>query len=291
MAVKKRCKDSCDHGSDAKFHGSAGGYNYHACRCESCVKVNSETQRRTCAPGCIHADDSPWHGGRTGYRYHKCRCNRCTTGYSASRVGQANHCADYCIHNGTEAWHGSHSGYTWHSCRCEFCTTASSDKSLIRHNETREWIKASKAFPCTDCRVEYPSYVMDYDHRDPSTKNFELAQPGGRSLDLVKQEIAKCDLVCSNCHSIRTWPKVKDISKLSARRKLIANGKNRPCMNCKISYPLCVMHYDHIDPSSKLFNVSQSTGRSLEEIKIEMAKCHILCANCHRIKTHGKSNQ
>jgi len=46
---------------------------------------------------------------------------------------------------------------------------------------------------------------MDFDHRDGATKIAEisnLAHSGSTKKLLV--EIEKCDLVCSNCHRIRT---------------------------------------------------------------------------------------
>lgn len=58
-----------------------------------------------------------------------------------------------------------------------------------------------------DCGVSYPSYVMDFDHRDPSLKKFELGDALSKvySIQLVLDEIAKCDVVCANCHRIRTY--------------------------------------------------------------------------------------
>jgi predicted nucleic acid-binding Zn ribbon protein len=61
--------------------------------------------------------------------------------------------------------------------------------------------------PCADCHVPYPYYVMQFDHvpgRGP--KRFMLS---GRNLGVyserdIREEIAKCDVVCANCHMIRT---------------------------------------------------------------------------------------
>ncbi len=57
---------------------------------------------------------------------------------------------------------------------------------------------------CADCQIRYPYYVMDFDHvRGKKQSNvMELVS----TLDKVKidAEIAKCEIVCSNCHRIRT---------------------------------------------------------------------------------------
>lgn len=84
-----------------------------------------------------------------------------------------------------------------------------------RSNEIRQLLQAAKDAPCKDCGNKYPYYVMDLDHRDPSTK---CATPSDLlatawTLDRVSAEIAKCDAVCANCHRERTqkqqlWKKV-----------------------------------------------------------------------------------
>lgn len=59
--------------------------------------------------------------------------------------------------------------------------------------------------PCTDCGVSYPYYVMDFDHcRGKKVLNLASAQRVCLSKKKILAEIAKCDLVCSNCHRERT---------------------------------------------------------------------------------------
>lgn len=60
--------------------------------------------------------------------------------------------------------------------------------------------------PCADCGLFYPYYVMDFDHRDPSTKKFGIAVERLRHIPTQRllAEIAKCDVVCANCHRVRT---------------------------------------------------------------------------------------
>jgi hypothetical protein len=64
---------------------------------------------------------------------------------------------------------------------------------------------AAKARPCADCGVQYPCHVMQFDHlRD---KEFGLAGAALISVseDQLLNEIAKCDVVCANCHAERTY--------------------------------------------------------------------------------------
>jgi hypothetical protein len=77
-----------------------------------------------------------------------------------------------------------------------------------RRNQFRKVIDEAKAgVPCADCDIEYPSYVMDFDHRPGETKlhNISNGKMNFGSLEALLAEIAKCDIVCANCHRHRTW--------------------------------------------------------------------------------------
>lgn len=76
---------------------------------------------------------------------------------------------------------------------------------LTRKQKIRELKNKAKDVPCMDCGIKYPPYVMDFDHH--SDKSFELAGASSRFLSIKKviMEIKKCDVVCANCHRIRTF--------------------------------------------------------------------------------------
>jgi hypothetical protein len=58
--------------------------------------------------------------------------------------------------------------------------------------------------PCLDCKEYYPYYVMDFDHvRGKKQANVMELIPT-LSKKRIDQEIAKCEIVCSNCHRVRT---------------------------------------------------------------------------------------
>lgn len=66
---------------------------------------------------------------------------------------------------------------------------------------------ALKAVPCMDCGGRFPPYVMDFDHRDGAAKSMEISNiiRRGWSWQKLAREIALCDIVCANCHRIRTF--------------------------------------------------------------------------------------
>lgn len=58
--------------------------------------------------------------------------------------------------------------------------------------------------PCMDCGKKYPPYVMDFDHRENEKKELLVSKVGAYGMPALLREIQKCDVVCSNCHRIRT---------------------------------------------------------------------------------------
>lgn len=72
-------------------------------------------------------------------------------------------------------------------------------------------------------------------------------------------------------------------------REYIRQVKSQACMDCGVSYPSCVMDFDHRDSKEKESNVASMIARSvgLERLKKEIEKCDVVCANCHRARTFG----
>lgn len=73
-----------------------------------------------------------------------------------------------------------------------------------------------KSAPCMDCGIQYPPYVMQFDHRPDETKKFNLAKMATRGLEVIKAEIAKCDLVCANCHAERSWQRIQRAASITS---------------------------------------------------------------------------
>ena len=70
--------------------------------------------------------------------------------------------------------------------------------------------------------------------------------------------------------------------------RIILGAKTRPCKDCNQSYPVYVMDFDHVK-GAKSFNLGSVTAVTVAESTLlaEIAKCDVVCANCHRIRTYG----
>lgn len=75
--------------------------------------------------------------------------------------------------------------------------------------------KIKEATPCADCGINYPWYVKDFDHvRGTKYKNISRLVFQTASRATIDQELAKCDVVCSNCHRERSFQR-RDWGKLN----------------------------------------------------------------------------
>jgi hypothetical protein len=183
------------------------------------------------------------------------------------------------------------------------------ERVRVRQAATLEFLRDLRRRPCMDCGGSFPPWVMDFDHRDPKTKSFALAAGKAllKSRDVLLAEIAKCDVVCANCHAIRTynWIKSEDIFASRAKgtspyltrktayrethSKLLADLRSVPCLDCGGTFPFFVMQFDHRDSREKRYVVSMMVGRvGRDRILAEVAKCDIVCANCHRERTYQR---
>ena len=97
---------------------------------------------------------------------------------------------------------------------------------------------------------------------------------------------------CKKCKSLQASLRKRELKKKCIEYK---GGK---CERCGlISDHTTIYDFHHTDPSKKDFSVSEYTDKRskkgvLDELlKIELDKCLLVCANCHRVEhdtLHGK---
>ena len=58
---------------------------------------------------------------------------------------------------------------------------------------------------CADCETKN-IIVLEFDHREPKKKkhNISSIMRNVLSMKILKEELKKCDIVCANCHRVRT---------------------------------------------------------------------------------------
>ena len=93
-----------------------------------------------------------------------------------------------------------------------------------------------------------------------------------------------------NKHRLRDKRRERNKREHARRRQFINYEKLRRgfCLDCNLPADLtnlAVFEFDHREPEHKLFAVGNCNGKPLAMLEAEMAKCDMLCANCHRLRT------
>ena len=60
------------------------------------------------------------------------------------------------------------------------------------------------------------------------------------------------------------------------------------CEMCGYNEHACALQFDHRDPSQKSFHVARGRDYPWDVFLAEIAKCRVLCANCHAVHTHAE---
>lgn len=153
-----------------------------------------------------------------------------------------------------------------------------------RRQERLDWlVDYCETHGCKACG-EKDVRALDFHHRDPLTKYKCVSGLWCASWKRIHDEIEKCDVLCANCH-------IKAELALAVRRVARKSGKHlrllrkiketRGCVDCRMQEVAC-LQFHHWDRSRKQCNVMTLVNRPLRIIAVELAKCEVLCANCHR---------
>lgn len=86
----------------------------------------------------------------------------------------------------------------------------------MRHQRQRRaalkaWVAELKSVPCVDCNDVFHHAAMQWDHRPGVDKVMNVSRMIALkpNREAILAEIAKCDLVCANCHAIRTFDRAE----------------------------------------------------------------------------------
>ncbi|MCW3039380.1 MAG: hypothetical protein JWM31_1285 [Solirubrobacterales bacterium] len=151
---------------------------------------------------------------------------------------------------------------------------------------------------CADCGTR-DTVVMEFDHLDGKVESVARLLGGGANPARLDAEIARCEIVCVNCHRRRTatrgghrrgaerwWETTPPAGRARARNVAIAYSRleTSGCTDCG-THALCVLEFDHV--GGKTANVSTLAWEGCSEARLheEMALCAVRCANCHRRRT------
>jgi hypothetical protein len=156
------------------------------------------------------------------------------------------------------------------------------------------WYLDLKRKPCTDCGETFDPYAMDWDHQVDKKESPATLMAKSRNREVILNEISKCELVCANCHRIRTYSQVPrwEYRPTELNDTIQKLKYNKPCVDCGLLFPSVCMDFDHRDPSQKKYTIARMKSLSLKFLPAlleEIAKCDLVCHCCHRLRTAKKS--
>lgn len=79
---------------------------------------------------------------------------------------------------------------------------AKEKKRYYRRMHWIAWYKVKKG--CEFCGYNSQAVALQFDHRDPHTKEFHITTRLMHNLKKLFNEIRKCRILCANCHAIHT---------------------------------------------------------------------------------------
>jgi len=171
-----------------------------------------------------------------------------------------------------------------------YCKPCHNAYSIERFRQRKRDAVAYLGGQCADCGLAYPDAVFEFHHRDPLAKEFSFTKLRGRAWKTITTELDKCDLLCANCHRTRHWegekekPSKYDTERARTRKEAAIRYLGGSCFDCGRNFPYYVFEFHHWDAESKQDTFRRVRNRAWETILEELAKCNLLCANCHRIR-------
>lgn len=135
----------------------------------------------------------------------------------------------------------------------------------------------------------------------PSSRTSARWSREGESKSRLTAEMAKCEVLCANCHQRHTtFAKGAHYKLVQSTRgpswRLAANRRNAAyvlerlfaasCQDCRLADPM-VLQFDHRPGEIKVKDIAWfiSSGSALRHLAEELLKCDVRCANCHRRST------
>ena len=124
-----------------------------------------------------------------------------------------------------------------------------------------------------------------------SKKVSEFARSKGRKRG-YSYKCKTCQRRYAKKHYVEHKPDYVSKSALRNRRNrdvlkaVVLPLKNKPCTDCGKTFPPCAMQFDHVR-GVKRCDVAHmmAVGYSVETVLKEIAKCDLVCACCHAIRT------
>lgn len=205
------------------------------------------------------------------------------------------------------------SGRQWYCRECfrehfrargELHLAQTADAKKARQHAAYRYVRdLKKRSACRDCAAT-DWRLLEFDHLVEKYLGITEFLSQGPGTERLKRELDRCEIVCRNCHRRRTaidqqsWRLDPDaVERLSNRsrsqlaalvwlRDVLAKSS---CADCGVG-ELVVLEFDHLRDKEADISALVQNGYSIATIEAEAAKCEIVCANCHKVRTMARAS-
>lgn len=143
--------------------------------------------------------------------------------------------------------------------RCSKCKRQTRTEAFATYKDRKGQLRRRGI--CKECRGKY------------ATENFDRLQKWRREYNQKNKDPKR----------------ERDRQRKADAKAFVDAFKARPCADCGKQWPPIAMDLDHVR-GAKVKGVAMlvSGAYKLDLIKIELEKCEVVCACCHRIRTHSR---
>jgi hypothetical protein len=157
-----------------------------------------------------------------------------------------------------------------------------------RRKRLKQKLIESRGGRCEGCGYYTCLPALEFHHRDGATKSFGIGN-FSCSWDALVAEASKCDLLCPNCHRERHAAQdlLIDVDPLITKRRAAkvraVEYMGGHCYLCGCTGLPAIFEFHHRRAREKTFGISHTGAVHVwQTVVAELAKCVMLCANCHR---------
>lgn len=139
-------------------------------------------------------------------------------------------------------------------------------------------IKSKSQCKCGESHIR----CLDFHHLRNKDTMISLMVNGGVKEEILRNEISKCLVVCSNCHRKIHYSK-PPVSRLKKFKLAYSIKTQKGCSYCGEKHYSC-LDFHHVK-GTKIDTIGQMTRNkkySFEDLQTEIEKCVVVCSNCHR---------
>lgn len=81
------------------------------------------------------------------------------------------------------------------------CKTCWNKRTYQASRDKLDLLITERGGKCERCGYKKCYAALQWHHKDPTQKDFGISSKRGAPIELLREEVSKCKLLCANCHA------------------------------------------------------------------------------------------